>query len=118
MHGNTSLIQVVSQNIKHTQFHTVTQTCTSIYIHMGARRSRVVTFEAIRLRGPGFKPQQRQKFEMRFLLHSHPSDGEGVSPMQGEAIRRRYIKPEYLSYTLELYQYIGNTCNQADNYRY
>src|SRR6218665_107338 len=62
------------------------------------RRSRVVTFAAIRLRGPGFKPRPGQKFEMRFLLHSHPSGGEGVSPVQGEAIRRRYIKPEYLSY--------------------
>src|SRR6218665_4065195 len=106
MHGNTSLIQVVSQNIKHTQFHTVTQTCTSIHIHMGARRSRVVTFEAIKLRGPGFKPQQRQKFEMRFLLHSHPSDGEGVSPVPGAAIRRRHTKPQYISSTLELYRSI------------
>src|SRR6218665_1466653 len=53
---------------------------------------------AIRLRGPGFKPRPGQKFETRFLLHSHPSGGEGVSPMQGEAIRRLYIKPEYLSY--------------------
>src|SRR6218665_2451404 len=60
------------------------------------RRSRVVTFAAIRLRGPGFKLRPRQKFEARFLLHSHPSGGEGVSPVQGEAIRRRYIKPEYL----------------------
>jgi len=24
------------------------------------------------------------------------SGGEGMSPVQGEAIRRRYIKPEYL----------------------
>ena len=29
----------------------------------GRRRSRVVTFTAIRLRGPGFKPRPRQKFE-------------------------------------------------------
>jgi len=27
------------------------------------------------------------------------SGGEGISAVQGEAIRRRYIKPEYLSYT-------------------
>jgi len=47
--------------------------------------------------GPGFKRQPGQKFETRFLLHSHPRGGEGVSPVQGEAIRRRYIKPEYLS---------------------
>src|SRR6218665_97569 len=32
------------------------------------------------------------------LLHLHPSSGEGVSPVQGQAIRRRHIKPEYLSY--------------------
>ena len=42
----------------------------------GVRRSRVVTFAAIRLRGPG----------------------SPMPPMQGEAIRCRYIKPEYLSY--------------------
>jgi len=35
---------------------------------------------------------------MRVLLHPHPSGGEDVSPVQGEAIRRRYIKPEYQSY--------------------
>src|SRR6218665_1803014 len=65
------------------------------------RRSRVVTFAAIRLQGPGFKPRPgEQEFETRFLLHPHPSGGEGVSPVQGEAIRRRYIKPEYLSYPL------------------
>src|SRR6218665_1377107 len=60
------------------------------------RRSQMVTFAAIRLRGPGFKPRPGQKFETGFLLHSHPSSGEDVSPMQGEAIRRHYIKPEYL----------------------
>src|SRR6218665_1104978 len=30
---------------------------------LGCRRSRVVTFTAIRLRGPGFKPRPGQKFE-------------------------------------------------------
>ena len=64
---------------------------------MGVRRGRVVTFEAIRLRGPGFKPQPSQKFETRFLLHWHPSNGESV---QGEAIRRHYINSEYLSYPI------------------
>ena len=63
---------------------------------MGVHRSRVVTFAAIRLWGPGFKPRPGQKFEARFLLHSHSSGGEGVSLVQGEAIRLRYIKPEYL----------------------
>ena len=63
----------------------------------GVRCSRVVTFAAIRLRGPGFKPRPGQKFETRFLLHSHPSGGEGMSPVQGEAKGRHYIKPEYLS---------------------
>src|SRR6218665_2442909 len=42
-------------------------------------------FAAIRLRGPGIKPLPGQKFGMRFLLHSRPSGGEGVLPVQGEA---------------------------------
>src|SRR6218665_2052632 len=67
-------------------------------VEWGVRRSRAVTFAAIRLRGPWFKTRPGHKFETRFLLHSHPSGGEGVSPVQGEAIRCRYIKPEYLSY--------------------
>ena len=45
---------------------------------VGVRCSRVVTFAAIRLRGPGFKPRPGQKFETRLLLHSYPSGGEGV----------------------------------------
>src|SRR6218665_3127307 len=57
-----------------------------VVVEYGVRRRRVVTFTAIRLRGPGFKPR----------LQSHPSGGEGVSPVQVESIRRRYIKPEYL----------------------
>jgi len=61
---------------------------------LDVRRSQLVTFAAIRLQGPGFKPPPGPKFETRFLLHSHPSGGKGVSPVQGEAIRRRYIKPE------------------------
>ena len=56
------------------------------------RRIGAVMFRAIRLRGPGFKPRPGQKSEMRFLLHSHPSGGEGVSPVRGEAIRCCYIK--------------------------
>ena len=44
----------------------------------GVRRSRVVKFAAIRLRGPGFKPRPGQKFKMRLLLHSHPSGVESV----------------------------------------
>ena len=68
------------------------------WLCIGVCRSRVVMFAAIRLWGPRFKPRPGQKFETRFLLHSHPGGGEGVSPMQGEAIRRRYIKPEYQSY--------------------
>src|SRR6218665_1211179 len=46
------------------------------------RRSRVVTFTAIRLRGPGFKPRPGQKFENEnvcFSFQAHPSGGEGVS---------------------------------------
>ena len=64
--------------------------------HDWTRRSRVVTFTAIRLGGPGFKRRPGQKFETRFLLHSHPNGGEGMSLVQGEAIRLRYIKLEYL----------------------
>ena len=60
--------------------------------YTGVRRSRVVTFAAIRLLGPWFKPRPGQKFETRFLLHSHPSGGEGVPPVQGEIIRRRYMR--------------------------
>ena len=55
-------------------------------------------FAAIRLQGPGFKPRPGHKFETKFLLHSNPYGGEGMSPVQGEAIRRHYIKPEYLFY--------------------
>src|SRR6218665_1871090 len=69
-----------------------------MYTDIGVRRSLVATFAAIRLRGPRFKPRPGQKFETRILLQSHLSGGEDVSPMQGEAIRLRYIKPEYLSY--------------------
>ena len=35
-------------------------------------RSRVVTFTAIRLRGPGFKPRPGQKFENENFLFSSP----------------------------------------------
>ena len=59
----------------------------------GVRCSRVVTFLAIRLQGLGFKPWPEQKFETRFLLHSHPSGIEGMSPVQGEAIGCCYIIP-------------------------
>ena len=64
----------------------------NIWGSLGVCRSPMVTFAAIRLRGPGFEPWPGQKFEMRFLLHLHPSGGEGVSPVQGEAIRRSYTK--------------------------
>src|SRR6218665_1734788 len=39
---------------------------------MGVRPSLMVTFAAIRLRGPTFKPRPGQKLEPRFLLHAHP----------------------------------------------
>src|SRR6218665_1555407 len=67
----------------------------------------MVTFAATRLRGSGFKPRPGQKFETRFLLHSHPSGGEGVSSVQGEAIRRRYIKAEYFSYPILSYHILS-----------
>ena len=38
----------------------------------GVRGSLVITFAAIRLQGPRFKPRPGQKFETRFLLHAHP----------------------------------------------
>ena len=38
-------------------------TVAQLKFHTGVRRNRVVTFTAIRLRGPGFKPRPWQKFE-------------------------------------------------------
>jgi len=71
----------------------VTQ-CTSGYLPLvGVRRSRVVTFTAIidcEIRGS----VGAEIWKRKFLLHSHSSGGEGVSSVQGEVIRRRYIKPE------------------------
>jgi len=56
----------------------------------------VITFMAIRLRGPGFKPRPGQKFENEnFCFNRTPAV---VSPVQGEAIRCRYTRPEYLSF--------------------
>ena len=63
-------------------------------VHMSVCLSVRLLCLSIRLLGPGFEPRLGQKFETRFPLHSHPSGGEGVSPVQGEAIRRRYIKTE------------------------
>jgi len=44
-----------------------------IILSFGVHHSQVVTFTTIRLRGLGLKPWPGQKFETRFLLHSHPS---------------------------------------------
>src|SRR6218665_1609973 len=46
--------------------------CRKRQLKGGVRRSLVVTFAAIRLRGLRFKPHPQQKFETRFLLHAHP----------------------------------------------
>src|SRR6218665_855719 len=40
---------------------------TRSYVLLGCRRSRVVTLTAIRLRGPGFKPQPGQTFESEYF---------------------------------------------------
>src|SRR6218665_2559548 len=39
-------------------------------VQWGVRRSPVVTFAAIILQGPRFKPRPGQTFEMRFLHHA------------------------------------------------
>src|SRR6218665_1395642 len=43
------------------------------------RRSRVVTFAAIRLQGLRFKPRPGQKFETRFLLYAHLCSASGTT---------------------------------------
>ena len=59
-------------------------------LFIGMRCNLVVTFAAIRLQGPRFKPRPGQKFETRFLLHVHscsplgpqhrvPEPGDGLS---------------------------------------
>src|SRR6218665_645201 len=57
--------------------------------------SLVVTFAAIKLQGPRFKPRPRQKFETRFLLHVHPCSASGTttlctnaSPKSGNSPKR------------------------------
>ena len=49
------------------------------YNTMGVRRSLVVTFAAIRLQGPRFKPRPGQKFETRFLFPAHPCSATGTT---------------------------------------
>ena len=53
--------------------------------YWGCRHSRVVTFTAIRLQGPGFKPRPGQKFENEnFCFRRIPAVVKQL-PMQGEA---------------------------------
>ena len=50
------------------------------------RCSRVVTFTAIRLRGPGFKAGQGRNLKTKIFASGAPQrGGEGVSLVQGEA---------------------------------
>src|SRR6218665_4010358 len=59
-------------------------------LQMGVRRSRLVTFAPLDCEIMGStQARPGQKVEARFLLHSHPDGGEGVSTVQGEATRRR-----------------------------
>src|SRR6218665_2585119 len=49
------------------------------FMYKGVRRSLVVTFAAIRPRGPRFKPRPGQKFETRFLFHAHFCSASGTT---------------------------------------
>ena len=62
---------------------------------------------ALRARSGVQTPAGGDIWKWKFLLQSHPSGGKGVSPVQGEAVRRRYIYPEYLSYSMEIWFQIG-----------
>ena len=66
-----------------------------IYFIMGWRHSWVVTFMAIRLRGPGFKPRPENK---NFCFRRTPAVVKACHRAGWGQLRRRYIKPEYLSY--------------------
>src|SRR6218665_543923 len=65
----------------------------------GCRRSRVVTFTAIRLRGPGFKPRPGQKFENENVCFRRtPAVVMACHPCRLRLIknlRRRYVKPDF-----------------------
>src|SRR6218665_208111 len=65
--------------------------------HRGCRRSRVVTFMAIRLRGSGFKPRPEQKFENEnFCFRRTPAVVKACHPCRVRPIKTPLY--EYLSY--------------------
>src|SRR6218665_3257203 len=68
------------------------------------RRSRVVTFTAIRLRGPGFKSWPGQKFENEnFCFRRTPAVLKACHLCRMRPIKTRSIKPEYLSYPTKIF---------------
>ena len=58
---------------------------TSPTIDYGCRRSRGVTFTAVRLWGPGSNPGQGRNLKTKISASGAPQGGEGMSPVQGEA---------------------------------
>src|SRR6218665_2060086 len=62
-------------------------------MHIGCRRSRVVTFTAIRLRGPGFKPRLGQTFENEtFCFRRTPAVVKACRPCRARLIKRPLYK--------------------------
>ena len=76
-------------------------TLTCLNILQGCRRSGVVTFTAIRLRDPGFKPRPGHKFENENFCFRHtPAVVKACHPSGWGYLRHRYIKPDFLSYPI------------------
>ena len=81
--------------------------CVSGIVSRGCRRSQVVTFTAIRLRCPGFKPRPGQQFENEnFCLKKISASGapqrwwRRVTRAGWGQLRHGCIKPDFLSYLL------------------
>ena len=65
-------------------------------------RSRVVTFTAIRLRGPGFKPRPGQRFENEnFCFRRTPSVVKACHPCRVRLIKTPLYKTDFLSYPIK-----------------
>src|SRR6218665_1847671 len=65
-----------------------------IYTKIPGRRSLVVTFAAISLRDPRFKPRPNQKFETKCLLPAHPMlrSGTITSPVPSLETHHEQVK--------------------------
>src|SRR6218665_3864716 len=64
------------------------QNCHSVQISLYRGYAMMVTFVAVRLQCPRFKPRPGQKFEMRFLLHAHPDPLLGPRNQVSEQVPR------------------------------